>query len=170
VRGMSLLPPLGESCARISERRPEFNGGRNVPLTGFWAAALNPFQAELWDGNPHAVASPHQHTILGPAQIGNAHGKPDTDRGQRDGKSEGGDIGKHALTEIVRFVPRTFIPRQVELFGELVLALRQSDGIAVPGRRLRRSSRPELQHAVFFLSHNWSLGLHGFTLSNVRLS
>src|ERR1700721_1888586 len=56
-------------------------------------------------GYPHAVAPPHQHTVLGPAQIRNAHGEPQSDGGERDRKSEGRNIRQHAAAKIVRFIP-----------------------------------------------------------------
>src|SRR6267143_4200021 len=63
--------------------------------------------------NPGAVAAAHQHAILGLAQIGDADRKPDADGGQRHGEGERGDIGEHAMTEIVAFVARPLVAGQI---------------------------------------------------------
>ncbi len=63
--------------------------------------------------NVRAVAPARQDAILGLAHIRDAHGKPYSDRHQGDGKSEGRDIGQHAMAKIVRLIPGTLIARQV---------------------------------------------------------
>jgi len=188
----------GESCARISERRFEFNGGgfaltvrfgrglrgarkRNgatalwllLAHDPFWKAAAHPHQVRsglslascaLWSGNAHAIAPAHQHAILGPAQVGDAHGKPDADRGQRDRESAGGDIGEHAVTEIVGLFPRLLVAGEVERLGLEVrlycFTVRLGGRTRRPSRGLGRIARPELQHPMFFLRRNGPLGLH----------
>src|SRR5674476_1255267 len=64
-----------ESSARISERRPEFNGGGHWGRTGFGVgpASLDPETLEMRRGNSRAIAASHQHAILGLAQIRDAH-------------------------------------------------------------------------------------------------
>jgi hypothetical protein len=56
-----------------------------------------------------AIAAPHQDAILGPSQMGNTHGEPNSYRQQRDSKCEGSDVGQHAMSKIVRLFPITLI-------------------------------------------------------------
>ena len=72
-------------------------------------------------GNPGVVPASHQHAILSLAQIGNAHRKPDSDRRQRHGEGQGGDIGQHAMTEIVRLVAGPFVAGQIFAAGPALL-------------------------------------------------
>lgn len=61
----------------------------------------------------NAVAPPHQHAILIPAQIRDAHRKPYSDRGERHGERKGRDVCQHAMAEIVRLLSWPFIARQI---------------------------------------------------------
>src|SRR5260370_3764910 len=72
-----------------------------------------PKTLDMRGGNARAIAPPHQHAILGLAQIGNADGEPYSDGRQRDGKSEGRDVRQHALAKIVRLIAVSLIARQV---------------------------------------------------------
>src|SRR3954453_11251014 len=76
---------------------------------GFWAGLLTARD----HGNPGAVPASHQNAILGLAEIGDAHGEPDSDRRQRDREGQRGDIGQHAVTEVLRLVSPPFVAGQV---------------------------------------------------------
>jgi hypothetical protein len=115
---------------------------------------------EVLRGNAHTIAPSHQHAILGPAQIGDAHRKPYPDRRQRDGKSERGDICEHAVAEIVRLLPRTFVTRQIERLTLAVLMLRLGPHIGRSRGRMKRAARPEWKHAMLFFRCNGLLGFH----------
>jgi hypothetical protein len=115
---------------------------------------------EVLRGNANAIAPPHQYAILGPAQIGDAHREPYPDRRQRDGKSERGDIGEHAVAKIVRLLPRTFVARQIERLGLAILMLRLDPQIGPLRGRLKRAARPEWKHAMLFFRCNGLLGFH----------
>ena len=60
-----------------------------------------------------AVMASHQHTILGSAEMGDAHRQPysDSEQGHREGES--GDIGQHPLPIIVGLFRDALIARQV---------------------------------------------------------
>jgi hypothetical protein len=155
--------------ARISERRPEFNGG------GPWRSdRIEAKRRADWKmlgvrrGNMRAVAPSHQHAILGFAQIRNAHGEPYSDRGQRDGKSEGRNIRQHALTKIVRLISVPFVARQVVLWLSL-LRLSRLTQLSPPTRRLKRGARPEFEHAVLFFRRNGPLGFHCCQLRDILI-
>jgi len=117
-------------------------------------------------GNLCAIAPPHQHAILGLAQIRDAHGKPYSDRRQRDGKSEGRDVRQHALAKIVRFIPVSLIARQIVRFlpGVLRLGL-----LAPPTRRVSQGARPEFEHAMLFLRGSRPQGLHWRQLRDILI-
>ena len=112
-------------------------------------------------GNAHAIVPPHQHAILGPAQVGDAHGKPDADRRQRDGKGERSNVGEHAVAEIVRLFPRAFVARQIERLGLVILMPRLGHHIGPRRGRVKRTARPELEHAMLLIRCNGLLGFHG---------
>lgn len=116
----------------------------------------------------------HQHAILGLAQVGDAHGKPDADRRERNGEGEGGDIGEHAVAEIVRFLPGFLVTRKVEArqlgwLGRRIVMQLLDDGVTPQGLGLRRIAWPELQHAVLFLRRDGPLNLHCFGFRNLEL-
>src|SRR6266480_6890291 len=151
-----------ESSARITERRPEFNGDarRRSELISDEKAGNSRRLLGVRRGNVRAITPPHQHAILGLAHIGDAHGKPYSDRRQRDGKSEGGNVGQHAMTKIVRLFPvalvarpRAFLPSLLSRFFPLT-------------RRAHRGPWPELEHAMLLLRRNWLLGIHCCQLRN----
>src|SRR5258708_8544586 len=91
-----------ESSARISERRPEFNGGgrdRSDRISGSnrlasagtleKAGTLETDEPlEMRRGNARANAPPHPHANLRLSQIRGAPGKPDSNRGPRHRQSE----------------------------------------------------------------------------------
>src|SRR5258708_3159969 len=119
--------PGPESSARISERRPEFNGGgrdRSDRISGpnrlasagtlEKAGTLETDEPlEMRRGNARAIAPPHQHAILGLAQIRDAHGKPNSNRGQRHGKGEARKVRQHAVAKIARLFPADFITQHI---------------------------------------------------------
>ncbi len=120
-------------------------------------------------GYAHAVATPHQHTVLGPAEIRNTHGKPDADGGQGDGKGKGRDIREHAVAKIVRLFPGALIARQI-----VRLAMFLNRVVQYPALTRRRShgSRPELEHAVLPVRrdrsrNNGPLGFHWCQLRDI---
>src|SRR6266478_1830358 len=100
-------------------------------------------------GNARAIALPHQHAVLGLAQIRNAHGEPYSDGRQRDGKGESRNVGQHALAKIVRLIPVSLIARQVVRLTLRVL-LRLAARIPPPTRRVGQGARPEFEHAMLF--------------------
>jgi hypothetical protein len=151
-----------ESSARISEARSEFNGGGEGRPDRPW-----------WPGNRSgakmlavrrvkagAIAPPRQHAILGFAHIGDAHGKPNSNRHQGDRECDGRDIRQHAMTEVVRFIPGPFIARQVVRLGARAVRLGLSARVTLPARRADRVARPELEHPMLFFRRNGPLGFH----------
>src|SRR5216683_1444376 len=124
--------------------------------------------------NVRAIAPPHQHAVLGLAQVRNAHGEPYSDRGQRDGKGKGRNVCQHAMTKVVRLIPVPLVARQVVLWLSLLAQLAQ--GFSPPTRRVNRGARPEFEHAVLALRRNGLLGFHCcqlrdfLTLSNLARS
>src|SRR5688572_7096139 len=99
--------------------------------------------------NRGAVAPSHQHAILGLAEIADGDRKPYSDRGQRDGEGEGRDVGKHAMAEFVRFLGGSFEAREI---------LRRLPRRIF--RRMRRSARPEFEHAMLVVRCKGLLGFH----------
>ena len=83
---------------------PDLSQSADFPRE-FWPENPGSKMLDVRCGNLRAVAPSHQHAILGFAQVGDAHGKPDPDRRQCDGKGKGGDVGQHAMAEIVRLFP-----------------------------------------------------------------
>jgi len=120
-------------------------------------------------GNLCAIAPPHQHAILGLAQIRNAHGKPYSDRRQRDGKSEGRDVRQHALAKIVRFIPVSLIARQIVRFLPGLLRLGLLAQLAPPTGRVSQGARPEFEHAMLFFRGSGPLGLHWCQLRDILM-
>src|SRR3954466_6350401 len=96
IRGNYQIPP------RISLR-----SSRLRARAFFETAARLPSACDL--GNPGAVATAHQDAVLGAAEIGDAHGEPDADRGQCDRERQRRDIGEHAMAEVVRLFARTLV-------------------------------------------------------------
>src|SRR4029450_2093459 len=92
--------------------------------------------------NPGAVAAAHQDAILGFAKVGDADREPDADRSQRHGERERSDIGEHAVTEVVGFIARPLVTRQI------IRSVLASDraGFFPPAGRLGRGARPELEY------------------------
>src|SRR5260370_35867090 len=102
-----------ESTARISGLRPEFNGGgrdRSDRISGpnrlvsagtlEKAGTLETDEPlEMPRGNARAIAPPHQHAILGLAQIRDAHGKPNSNPGHPPGKGQGRKVRQHAVAQ-----------------------------------------------------------------------
>src|SRR5947209_16179294 len=104
--------------------------------------------------DPGAIPPAHQHAILGLAQIGDAHGQPDTDGDQRHGKGEGRHVCQHAMTKIVGFLAGSLVARKI------VGLLPDIARLAVLPRRLGHRARPELEYAVLVIRHNWPLAFH----------
>ena len=153
--------PRPESRARISERSPEFNGG--------WQARRGSIYRQKWRfcivlavrhrGNPGAVPAPHQHAILGPAQVRDTHREPNPDRRQRDRERQCSNIGQHAMPEIVRLITGPLIAGQVpgrrpavgvSLVDRFIAVARlvPMPGLVPMPRRMSRSPRPEFDHDV----------------------
>ena len=107
-------------------------------------------------GNPGTVPTPHQDAILGLAEVRDAHGEPDPDRRQRHGESQGGDIGQHAMAEVVgRIVTAPFVA------GEVVGGRRAGRRrFIAAARRMGRRPRPEFDHDVRVVAGYRPLGLH----------
>jgi len=120
------------------------------------------------DGNAHAVAPSHQHTVLGPAQIRNTHGKPYPDRQESHGKGEGCNVCEHAMAKIVRFFPVALIARQIVRRAMLLNRVAQVPALT----RRSQGSRPELKHAVLPIRrdrrrNNGPLGFHWCQLRDI---
>src|SRR5258708_4187819 len=110
--------------------------------------------------NVRAIAPPHQHAILGLAQIRNAHGKPYSDCRQRDGKSERRDVRQHAVMKIVRLFPISLVARQIIRFLPAVGLPNLIAPVSPLTRRVNRGARPKFEHAVFVFRSNGPLGFH----------
>jgi hypothetical protein len=119
-------------------------------------------------GNVRAIAPTHQHAILGLAQIRDAHGKPYSDRSQRDGKSEGRNVRQHAMTKIVRFIPVPRIARQVVLLLSLLVLSLIAQFLPLT-RRVNQGAWPEFEHTVLFFRRNGPLGFHWSQLRNILI-
>ena len=67
----------------------------------------------MWHDNLNAVVASHQDTILGSAEMGDAHRQPysDSEQGHREGES--GDIGQHPLPIIIGLLGGALIARKV---------------------------------------------------------
>jgi hypothetical protein len=150
-----------ESNARISERRPEFNGGGPAGLTAYRANRPVCWKMLGMRGcNLCAIAAPHQHAILGPAQVGDAHDQPYSDRCQGDGEGEARDIGQHALAKVVRFLAVLLVAREVIRFRLSVFLRGLLAQFFPSGRRVGRSARPELEHAMLVVRSDGLLGFY----------
>ena len=103
-------------------------------------------------GNAGAVVPSHQHAILGFAQVGDAHRKPDADCRQRDRECKGGNVGEHAVAKIVRFLRLALNVRQA--FGFV------ANFLLAPAGRLCRGTRPELDDAVVVIRADGPLSFH----------
>ena len=134
-----------ESSARISERGPEFNGRgrRQAGRLGLRLGQAGPGgqMLEMRRGNAGAIAAPHQHAVLGLAQVRNAHGEPNSDRYQGGGKSEGCNVRQHAPAKVVRFAPLSLIARQIIRLVRSVVPRSLAAGVFRPARRVSRRSR-----------------------------
>jgi len=115
---------------------------------------------DMGRGNARAVAPPHQHAVLGLAQIRDAHGEPNSDGRQRDGESEGRNVRQHALAKIVRFTPVSLIARQIIRLWPGVLLKSLVGRLPLPTRGVSHGARPEFEHAMLFLRCNGPLGFH----------
>jgi hypothetical protein len=151
-----------ESSARISERRSEFNGGGCCRSDRIWGAGAVPAWKTLdgWGGNAHAIAPSHQHAILGPAQVRDAHGEPYPDSRQGDGERKGCNVCQHAMAKIVGFVAGPLIARQIIrlLLGVLLPSLHVQ--VSPPSRRVSRGARSKLEHTMLFFRRYGPLGFH----------
>ena len=115
---------------------------------------------EMWRGNARAIAASHQYAILGSAHIGDAHGEPQSDGGQRDGKGERRDIRQHAAAKIVRFAAVPFIARQIVRLLPDVLRWSVAARVSPLARWMRQRARPEFEHAMLFFRRNRLLDFH----------
>ena len=105
----------------------------------------------------NAVAPSHQHAILSPAQIRDAHGKPYSDRGQRHGEREGRNIGQHPMAEVVWLVTWPLVAGQIVCNVPDICLLRRS---VLPAGRMGRRAWPEFEHDVLVIPSNRPLGFH----------
>jgi hypothetical protein len=122
------------------------------------------FQAlEMRCGDPRAITPPHQHAILGFAEIRDAHGEPDSDGGQSYGKGKGRNVRQHAMAKVVRLVSSLLVRRQIVRFRICALTERLLAQIASVWRT-RHGARPEFKHPVLFLGRDGLLGIHCFQL------
>src|SRR5665647_3677178 len=138
-------PPSGVECPYIgAPPRVQWRGKRLRIGFEDRIARFGPQKLEMWCGNARAIAASHQHAILGFAQIGDAHGKPDSHRRQRNGEGEGRDVGQHAMAKIVRFVPRPLVARKIVRLTVDVLLESRLARIPPPCERVRRGARPKL--------------------------
>src|SRR3984893_3344314 len=128
---------------------------------------------EMRRRDTRAIPPSHQHAVLGLAQIRDAHGQPDSNGGQRDGKSEGGDIRQHPTVKIVRFVAVPLVAGQIVRLGLGVFVERPVTRLPSSARRVNQGARPKLEHAMLFFRYvrrNRPLGLHGYQLRDILMS
>jgi hypothetical protein len=137
----------------------------------------------MWDGYTDTIVPSHQHAILGPAQIRDAHSQPQSDGRQCHGEREGREVCQHAMAEIVRFIPLALIARQIvrllqgvfplsmpaktpsaqELSARATRELSTQDLSTRACSLTRREglgARAEFEHAVLFLRRYGPLGFH----------
>jgi hypothetical protein len=161
-----------ESSARISERRPEFNGGRRDWLARNQGRSnlpgLGPPALILLGGDARAISPSHQDAILGSAHVGDADGEPDPDRQKRDRERKSRDVGQHAVAKIVGSFSHALIACEVERFGRSVLMSRLHDGVASHLPRWGGIAWPKLEHTML-VRCNGPLGLHGSRLRECRM-
>ena len=180
-RGGAECPIHGpELIARISERRPEFNGAG-----GFRTTSQQPIRASAGPGrddpghpgfsgaldsrggNTGAIAAPHQDAVLGLAEVGDADGEPDPDRGQRDGKSERCNVGEHPVAEIVGFVRVPLVAGQiVSLLVRMILQILFAR-LPPRGRRMGQRPRSKFEHTVLIVGWKGLLRFHGCASSGM---
>ena len=114
-------------------------------------------------GNLDAIVAPHQDTILGSPEVGNAHRQPDADRQQRHGEGESGHICQHPLPIFVGVFVVELIARQVVGDFEPMDKRRMASTLS----EARSGARPEFEHAVLMFRrgrYDGSLGSHGCQL------
>jgi len=121
---------------------------------------------EMLSGDARAITPPHQHAILGFAQIRDAHRQPYSDRRQRDSKGKGGHVSQHALAKIIGLIPRLLVARQIVRLGACVFV---EALLARISRRTRHGARPEFKNPVLFLRGDGLLGIHCFQLRYMLL-
>src|ERR1043166_8452104 len=154
--------PHAVSSARISEPRPEFNGGATA---GFWRffrpnRRLREAGSALWHGDAGAIPPAHQHAILGLAEIGDTHSEPDPDRGQRHRERECREVRQHAMTEIVRFVPRALIAGEIVWLPPDIDRRYGPTAVSLAWRPIH-GARAELEHPVLVVAlGRWPLAFH----------
>ena len=124
---------------------------------------------EMRRGDARAIAASHQHAILALAQVGNAHGEPNSDRGQRDREGEGGDVRQHALAKIVGFIAVPLIARQIIGLVSSDLLNRLDVRAWPPAWRLGQAARPEFEHAMLVIRRDRLLVFHGCQLRGMLI-
>ena len=151
-----------ESSARISEARSEFNGGGRPGRIGLGGPRTRSGAKKLAMRriNARAVAPSGQDAILGLAHIRNAHREPYSDGHQGYRKSDGSDVGEHAMAKVVRFVPGTFVARQVIGLGRGDFRLSLPALVSLPAQRADRVARPEFEYPMLVIRRNGPLGFH----------
>jgi len=93
-----------------------------------------------------AIAATHQDAVLGPSQMRDVDGEPDSDREESQRECESRDVCQHALSEIVRLLPVALITGQIVGYFEFSSGLLRISALAP--RHRYRVARPELEHAV----------------------
>jgi hypothetical protein len=144
-------------------RRPAPSSMEAGGQAGAAIPVLEPVRSEMLAMrciNARAVAPPRQYAILGFAHIGNAHGKPYSNRHQGDRKSDGSDVRQHSMAKVVRFILGAFIARQVVGLGTGVFRLSLPARVTLPTLRADRVAWPEFEHPMLFLRRNGPLGFH----------
>jgi len=118
-----------------------------MEVVGIYDGAVWPAPGllDMRHDNLNAIVTSHEHAILGPAQLGDTHGKPYADRQKRKSKRESRHICQHAMPEIAGGVAVALIAGQIVGDLKLVNQLRRA---ALGHRRTR--PRPKLEHAVLF--------------------
>ena len=158
------------SCARISERRPEFNGGGYGPFCRF-PGQKSVFRLQMLAtrrGDVCAIPPAHQHAVLSLAQIGDAHGQPNSYGGQCHGKCEGGRIRQHAVAKIISAVPASLIAGQIIGLSHAIVLYGLPANVGLPARRRIQSARPEFEHPMLVVHNDRPLGFHRRSTRDVR--
>ena len=157
--------PHTVSSARISERRPEFNGGGRadgfarfpgrIPAApgkrqecgeAIRAQSRRPISTQSWVLRRSAMLMASQMPIAINATV---KAKAAIFASMRWRKSSGSSRVSLIARKIVRFLPD--IAR-----------------LAVLARRLGHRARPELEHAVLVIRHNWPLAFHRCLIRDIR--
>ena len=104
------------------------------------------------------IPEPHQGAVLSVAQIGDAHGQPQSDGGQCNREGTRSRICEHPVAKVVRLVGRPFVMRRMACFvQEVRLGSICRDPLFGQSCEV---TRPELEHDVLFLRYHGPLCFH----------